>query len=152
MATGIEAAGLVLGSIPLILASLQFYAEGIGVTVRYWKYREEVNSLVVELRAENSLYINTINMLLIGVVDNKDMAIFLAHPGGDQWKEPEFDQKIQRRLGNSYTSYIETIHQLTTTMERSQEQLKLKSGKPQFTEKNAFKEHYRRLKFSLKKS
>jgi hypothetical protein len=60
MASGVEAAGIVLGAIPLILAGLQFYAEGIGVTKRYWKYREEVNSLLVELRTENSIYINSI--------------------------------------------------------------------------------------------
>lgn len=40
MVTGVEAAGLVLGSIPLILAGLQFYVEGIHVTKRYWKYKE----------------------------------------------------------------------------------------------------------------
>jgi hypothetical protein len=45
MVTGIETAGLVLGSIPLILASLQFYAEGINVTKRYWKYKEFVSQM-----------------------------------------------------------------------------------------------------------
>jgi len=38
--SGIEVAGLVLGAIPLILAGLQFYGEGINVTKRYWKYKE----------------------------------------------------------------------------------------------------------------
>lgn len=42
MVTGVEAAGLVLGSIPLILAGLEFYAKGINVTKRYWKYKEYV--------------------------------------------------------------------------------------------------------------
>ncbi|KAF2826328.1 hypothetical protein CC86DRAFT_394335 [Ophiobolus disseminans] len=150
MATGVEAAGLVLGSIPLILAGLQFYAEGISVTKRYWRYREEVNGLLAELRTENSLYINSINMLLIGVVEQKDMAVFLADPGGEKWKEPKFDRRLQKRLGSSYSSYLETINLLMATAERFKERLKLnKFGKPQFTERNAFKEHFKRLKFSL---
>ena len=130
MATGVEAAGLVLGSIPLILAGLQFYAEGISVTKRYWRFREEVNGLLAELRTENSLYINSINMLLIGVVEQKDMAVFLADPGGECWKEHKFDRKLQKRLGSSYASYLETINLLMVTAERFKERLKLdKTGK-----------------------
>jgi hypothetical protein len=40
--SGIEVAGLVLGAIPLILAGLQFYGEGINVTKRYAKYGQLV--------------------------------------------------------------------------------------------------------------
>jgi hypothetical protein len=153
MATGIEAAGLVLGAIPLILAGLQFYAEGISVTKRYWKYKEEVNNILYELKAENSMYINSINILLIGVVSQKEMVEFLNDPKGTRWKEDKFDRKLRARLRTSYDSYMGSITQMVTIAEKFQEQLKLdKSGKPQFSEKNAFKEHYKRLKFSLKKS
>lgn len=62
MVTGVETAGLVLGSIPLILASLEFYANGIAVTKRYWRYKEEFKSLVVELRTEHTMCVNSINM------------------------------------------------------------------------------------------
>jgi hypothetical protein len=153
MATGIEAAGLVLGSIPLILAGLQFYAEGIAITKRYWKYKEEMNSLLYELRAENTMYINCINILLFGVVSQKDMAEFLKDPGGNRWKEQKFDQDLQRRLGASYGTYMETVQQMIKTADKFKEKLKLdQSGKPQFNQLTSFKEHYKRLKFSLKKS
>ncbi|OAL55261.1 hypothetical protein IQ07DRAFT_160947 [Pyrenochaeta sp. DS3sAY3a] len=153
MATGIEAAGLVLAAIPLILAGLQFYAEGIVVTKRYWKYKEEVNSLLYELRAENTMYINCINILLFGVVSQKDMAEFLKDPGGSRWKEKKFDQDLQRRLGASYDTYMETVQQMIKTADKFKEKLKLdQSGKPQFNQLTSFKEHYKRLKFSLKKS
>ncbi|KAF1844870.1 uncharacterized protein K460DRAFT_376448 [Cucurbitaria berberidis CBS 394.84] len=153
MATGIEAAGLVLGSIPLILAGLQFYAEGIAVTKRYWKYKEEVNNILYELRAENTMYVNSINMLLVGVVSQKDMTEFLADPGGGRWTEAKFDRKLRSRLGASYDSYMESITHMIMTADKFKEKLKLDgAGKPQFSEQTSFKEHYRRLKFSLRKS
>jgi hypothetical protein len=153
MATGIEAAGLVLGAIPLILAGLQFYAEGISVTKRLWKYKEEVSIILHDLRAENTMFVNSINILLIGVVSQKEMVEFLNDPKGERWKEEKFDRKLRARLRTSYDSYMGSITQMVTIAEKFQEQLKLdKSGKPQFSEKNAFKEHYKRLKFSLKKS
>jgi hypothetical protein len=124
MASGIEAAGLVLGSIPLILAGLQFYAEGISMTKRYFRYREEVNSLLVELRAENTLYTNSINMLLNGVVKQKE----IANPGGDHWKNRDFDSKLRKRLGTSYSPYLDSINHLVTITERYKEKLKLNSS------------------------
>ncbi|KAH7073645.1 hypothetical protein BKA63DRAFT_37766 [Paraphoma chrysanthemicola] len=153
MASGVEVAGLVLGSIPLILAGLQFYAEGISITRRYGKYKEEISSLLTELRTENTLYINSINMLLIGVVPQDEMVIFLTDPKGSQWKDPRFDRKLRKRLDTSYESYLETVSQLMATVEKFRDRLRLdSSGKPQFSDSNKFKEHYKRLKFSLSKA
>jgi hypothetical protein len=128
MAAGIEVAGLVLGTTPLLLVGLQFYAEGIGVTKRYWQYRAHVNDILVELRSENSLYFNTINMLLVDVVDQKEIALFLAEPGGDRWKNAHFDRRPKKRLGASYVSYWETVDRLSLVVEQFKEKLKLDSS------------------------
>ncbi|KAF2728681.1 hypothetical protein EJ04DRAFT_581165 [Polyplosphaeria fusca] len=153
MATGIETAGLVLGSIPLILAGLEFYAKGIAVSKRYWRYREEFKSLLIELRTEHTMCVNSINMLLIGVVRHQDMKNFLANPCGDVWKDPKFERKLKERLDKTYDSYIDTITQMNATTEKFKERLKLDpSGKPQFTDTKVFKEHCKRLKFSLNRS
>lgn len=153
MATGIEAAGLVLGSIPLILASLQFYAEGIAVTKRFWKYKEEINILLYELGVENTMYINSINILLFGVVSQKEMPEFLLEPAGTRWKDQDFDRKLRARLGTSFDSYMDSIGRMIAVVDQLKERLRLNSaGRPQFRELGAFKEQYKRLKFSLKKS
>ncbi|KAF2814361.1 uncharacterized protein BDZ99DRAFT_554877 [Mytilinidion resinicola] len=153
MVTGVETAGLILGSIPLILAGLEFYGKGIAVSKRYWKYREGIKSLVVELRTENTMCLNSINMLLIGVVRPKEMADFLADPCGAQWKDVKFDKKLMNRLGTTYGSYIGTIISMNSALGTFKQRLKLDaSGKPQFHDQSAFKEHYKRLRFSLNKS
>ncbi|KAF2786300.1 hypothetical protein K505DRAFT_380358 [Melanomma pulvis-pyrius CBS 109.77] len=151
--SGIEVAGLVLGAIPLILAGLEFYANGIAVTKRYWRYREEFKSLVVELRCEKTMCENSINMLLIGVMPHKDMAEFLANPcSAARWKDIKFEKKLRARLGPTYDSYIDTITQMNSTAMMFQQRLKLdSSGKPQFSDEKSFKESYKRLKFSLNK-
>ncbi|KAJ8116694.1 hypothetical protein OPT61_g1932 [Boeremia exigua] len=168
--SGVEVAGLVLGAFPLLLAGLQFYAEGIEVKRRHGKYRAEIRSLLDDLKAENSLYRNNLATLLRGVVDAKDIDDFSADPGGKLWKAPDFDRKLRQRLGNSYEPYLHAIRKLQTTTNIFREQLKLgESGHvsdrvlrycqiitdilwPQFSEPQAFKEHYKRLKFSLRKA
>lgn len=130
MATGVEIAGLVLGSIPLILAGLEFYANGIAVTKRYWRYREEFKSLLVELRTEHTMCINSINMLLIGVVKQKEMEDFLKYPYGDRWKDERFERKLKTRLGPTYESYTDTITQMRIVTDMFKQRLKLDlSGK-----------------------
>ena len=123
--SGVEVAGLVLGALPILLAGLQFYAEGIAVTKRCWKYREEVNSLLDDLKAESSVYQNSIETILLGVVDARDVAEFLAKPGGDLWLAPSFERKLKKRLGTSYDAYLSTILKLCTTAETFKARLKL---------------------------
>lgn len=62
--SGIEVAGLVLGAVPLVLAAMEFYAKGIAVSRRCFKYREQFQSLLVELRTENTLCSNSLHLLL----------------------------------------------------------------------------------------
>lgn len=112
MASGVEIAGLVLGALPVLLAGLRFYAEGIAVGTRMWKYKEGVKRLSMELQTEIILYENSINILLVGVVSQVDMPMFLTSPGGALWKEKSFQQNLERRLGTSYVVYLEVISQL----------------------------------------
>lgn len=127
--SGVEVAGLVLGAFPLLLAALQFYSEGIDVTKRCLRYRQEVNILLADLKTENALYRNNVAILLQGVVDAKDMDKFSADPGGELWKAPGFDRKLKQRLGNSYEPYLHTIGKLQAAIKSFGEKLKLgKSG------------------------
>jgi hypothetical protein len=134
MVTGVETAGLVLGSIPLILASLEFYSKGIAATKRCLRYKEQFLNLVNELSTENAICTNNINLLLVGVVKPKHMAEFLMNPNGDRWKDAQFDQRLKQRLGNSYDSYIATIEEINKTATIFKQRLKLDaSGKVRIT-------------------
>ncbi|KAF2121309.1 hypothetical protein BDV96DRAFT_627668 [Lophiotrema nucula] len=151
--SGVEAAGLVLGSIPLILAGLEFYAKGIAVTRRYVKYKEEYKTLRNELGTEHVLFVNTIELLLFGLVKPTTLKEMLNEPGGERWKDEDFERKLKERLGEGYEAYINTVNQMNETSNVFRQRLKLGvSGKPQFTEEKAFKEHYKRLKFSVHKA
>ncbi|EAT91360.1 hypothetical protein SNOG_01711 [Parastagonospora nodorum SN15] len=149
--SGIEVAGIVLGAIPIILAGLQFYIEGISVTRRYRKYEDGIKDLVRQLGTEYAIYANSVKLVLNGVVKQKDIALFLAKPTSEQWKDPNFEATLQERLGTSYDSFVSSMQQLAAIVERFKKLLRLDaSGKPLFTDKGTFKEHYKRFRFSLK--
>lgn len=112
MVTGVETAGLVLGSIPIILAGLEFYGKGIKVSQRYLKFQFACKNLGQVLRTEETMCRNSLQNLLIGVVQEKNMEAFLNDPRGEKWKEPKFEKKLKDRLGPTYDSYIGTINEM----------------------------------------
>jgi len=128
MATGIEVAGLILGSLPLLLAGLEFYGKGIAITRRYRKYSSEVEMLVGELKGEIAVYQNSIESLVLGVVHAKDVVEFLADPGGKLWTNASFERKLKTRLGPSYDPYLDTIRRLRIAVDKFKERLKLGSS------------------------
>ncbi|KAF2640946.1 hypothetical protein P280DRAFT_543896 [Massarina eburnea CBS 473.64] len=125
MVTGVETDGLVLSLIPIILEGLTFYMRGIETTKRSFRYHEQLRSLIRELSAENAVYANTLNKLLVGT----------------------------QRLGTSYESYIATMDDLLQTVDKLKRRLKLDSaGNLTLTDSYAFKDCYKGLKLSLRKA
>lgn len=81
------------------------------------------------------------------------MAEFLANPGGDRWKDPQFEYKLRKRLGTTYDVYIDIMGELRTSIDNFGQRLKLDlDGKPRFSDEKKFRMYYETLKFSLKKT
>jgi hypothetical protein len=151
--SGVEAAGLVLAVIPLLVSGLEFYARGVATSRRFGRYRQEFESLARELKTEETVLENSINHLLTGVIRSNDMPAFLSDPQGQQWKNANLEKKLRGRLGTSYEVYMGTVQHILETTEQFQARLRLTAqGQPQFTDIKSFKTFYRRLKFSLCKS
>ena len=68
--SGFEVAGVVLGSLPLIISALEHYAEGIATAKRFWRYKTELRSLILQVNTERGIFINTLEQLLTGIMYN----------------------------------------------------------------------------------
>ncbi|KAK2761692.1 hypothetical protein FQN54_001520 [Arachnomyces sp. PD_36] len=175
--SGVEAAGLVLGAIPLIVVCLKTYIQGVATVKRYFKYKNELKSLLRALTTEYDIFRNNCEELLEGLVQIRTMALLLQDPGGDRWKDAMLEEKLRNRLRGAYTGYLETVDDMNSVVEEFKGRLKLRDGKVrcastaaphvsetklrltlmirtqvQFEDINTFKQEYKRLKFSLSKS
>lgn len=112
MVTGVETAGLILGSLPLIISALEHYAEGISTIEKWWRYKRELASLKRILGAEYDRFLNTLEELLAGLVPDATLADLLNCPGGVGWQSEDLSAKLQLRLRKSYNSYLNTINDL----------------------------------------
>jgi hypothetical protein len=168
--SGLEVAGVVLGALPLVISALEHYAEGIQTAKRYWRYKSELRSLILQIKTEREIFLNTLEQLLAGVVRIEHMTDFLSHPGGDAWSDADVDLKLQQRLRNAHKVYLGNVDGMSRSLKLMMEKLALDAeGKvrwsmcsflavslttcqPQFSDPSLFKQEYKRLKFSLSKS
>ena len=101
--SGIEAAGIVLGIFPIVVNGLQQFAEGVE-TIRAWKsYRKKIERYSRILETEEKGYVNTIEILLEGIIESHDeIAAFMKDPGA---AFPQHGDRLSARLGRAYGNY-----------------------------------------------
>ncbi|PSN59413.1 hypothetical protein BS50DRAFT_580002 [Corynespora cassiicola Philippines] len=151
--SGLEVTGVVLGALPLIISALEHYAEGVATAKRYWRYKNEIKGLLLRIVTERGIFMNTLELLLTGIVRVEHMEEFLASPGGKAWSEAAIQQQLENRLRNVYKAYLDNVKEMEESLRVMMKKLGLDAdGKPQFSDPNAFKQEYKRLKFSITKS
>lgn len=121
--SGLEIAGVVLGSIPLIISALEHYADGVRTIRRWGRYKYELKSLLGELRTEQTLFRNTTEMLLDGMTDSKLFEQLLNSPGGDLWHDPTLERKLMDRLHTSYDTYMDRLRDMADVIGGFQDRL-----------------------------
>lgn len=125
MVTGVETAGLVLASIPLVVSALEHYAEGVNTVTKWWSYRRELASLIRLLDAEYAQFLGTSEKLLEGLVPPDKLEELIADPGGPGWNDRELDRKLKGRLRRSYGSYLSSVDDMAAAVKSLAAKLEL---------------------------
>lgn len=110
--SGLEVAGIVLGSIPLLVTVLEHYGEGLSTIQRWRKYHRELESLILNLETERLRLQNVCEKLLIGLVPASEIEVMIDEPLGDLWRRESVDKKIQARLWKSTTVFQNTTNDI----------------------------------------
>ena len=123
--TGVETAGLVLGSIPLVVSGLEHYADGVSTITKWWRYKRELSSLVRVLDAEYARFLGTCEILLQDLIPPNDLKWLLENPQSSQWNDKSLDQKLKMRLGRSYSPYMNSVEDMASAVEVLKAKLEL---------------------------
>jgi hypothetical protein len=123
--SGFEVAGVILGVIPLLVSALEHYANSVRTIQRFRRYKYELKTLALELKTEQTLFRNTCELLLDGIVDDQAIDEQLTDPDGELWSKLDFQKNLQKRLGSSYEVYIERVRAMKSTLEHFRNRLEL---------------------------
>ncbi|KAH7074704.1 hypothetical protein BKA63DRAFT_414714 [Paraphoma chrysanthemicola] len=108
--SGIEAAGLVLGCLPLIIQGIESYNEGLDPIKSFVRWERELPQFIRKLRNQHVHYATTIRILFEPITSEVELAEMMSSPGsGEIWKRKDMAEKLQERLQESYQAYQGTI-------------------------------------------
>lgn len=122
--SGFEIAGAVLGSIPLIISTLEHYQNGVRTIQRWRKYDRELQSLIRNLETERVKLQNVCERLLDGLVPPSKIDIMVKNPLGALWLEEKTQKKIRARLWTSWTVFEYTLGDLQKALGGIMDRLK----------------------------
>lgn len=130
MLTGVETAGLVLASFPLLISALEHYREGFESLKEWWKFRTEFLAFVHDIGRQSVLFNENLEELLSPLItSDTEMSTLLEDPCGAAWRTPALEEKLKDRLPKSYQSYRNTIDDMYEAMDILQRKLGLEDGK-----------------------
>lgn len=115
--SGIEAAGIVLGAIPLLISGLQHYGRGASTIKDIFGARAECRSLARKLAVEKDILQNTVELLLGDSVDDALLEDLWTNIGGSSWSAPTIDAALRKRLARSRQRFLETLDAMNRTLQ-----------------------------------
>jgi hypothetical protein len=115
--SGLEALGVVLGVLPLVISALGSYAEGVQTIRRMLRCKWELDTLITTLETEEVLFRNTCEVLLEGIGGPVEMEELLKNPGGHLWKKGELGERLETRLSTSYAVFFKRIVDMKDALE-----------------------------------
>ncbi|KAH7323009.1 hypothetical protein B0I35DRAFT_350567 [Stachybotrys elegans] len=126
--SGLEVAGLVLGSIPILVSLLQNYGNGITL-MRNWRKRErEVKSLIRNLDVEKVRLQNVCEKLLNGVAPPSAIEDAIEDPFGPIWKDEHIYRKIRARLWKGVDNFETTLGDIKEALEELKKRVEPHDG------------------------
>lgn len=102
-----EAAGVVLGVIPLAIQGLNTY-RNIVSSVK--KAKRDLDCLIRDLKTEQQILQNTCEILLQGIAPDNVLDAMIERPFGADWEA--YDNEIQLRLWRSSTVFKERFEEM----------------------------------------
>ncbi|KIX93707.1 uncharacterized protein Z520_10613 [Fonsecaea multimorphosa CBS 102226] len=110
--SGVEAAGLVLGAIPLIISALEHYEDVAAPTVAFMHWKRYLRRLVQELYIIRASYDQAIQLLLAPISDLSNRTLMMEDPRSRLWREGDIANSLRDRLGAVYDPFILTIDEI----------------------------------------
>ncbi|KAK5006941.1 hypothetical protein LTR28_005871 [Elasticomyces elasticus] len=125
--TGVEIAGLLLGSFPVLISALEHYNETRNVLEQWWEIKRQYKKCRRSIELHQLLYLcNLERFLLPIIVSDEEIKELVSAPLGSRWKDPELEKTLQSRLPpRAYNVYLETITEMNEVMRDLQKELGL---------------------------
>lgn len=124
--SGIEAAGLALAVIPLVIKQVDSYALGIEKIKVLRRYKREFKGYSVGLETQHQFLLNTLEHALEGVVDDEyEISKLINNPRGDGWADLALQHRLRSKLGRNHDVFVKNMTALAEMLDRLSRKLRI---------------------------
>ena len=114
--SGLEAVGLLLGIIPLIIEAFDHCERTYDAFSTYQKYPKEIMKMNSKLGAQRTVFRNNCNNLLTKMIGDRSRVYeMLSNPSHEMWGD--------RTLNATFLRYFESLDQTFYSCQRTMEQI-----------------------------
>ena len=100
-----EAVGLVLGAIPLLISALEHYEDFKEPTITFFHWKRTLKKLIQELCMIRASYDQAIRLLLKPIADVSDLNTMMDDPTCELWTDGDIADELRGRLGTVYEPF-----------------------------------------------
>ena len=126
-----EAAGVALAILPLIINQLDNYVQGLETIKSFGakRYRRELESYSSSLGTQQAIFVNTLERALDGVVEYEDgLDELRSNPLGNLWKRKNLQASLHEKLGRDFYPFNQKMTETATLLEELSRKLGLDKG------------------------
>ncbi|KAH4061771.1 hypothetical protein HBI67_196760 [Parastagonospora nodorum] len=125
--SGIEIAGLVLGSIPLLIQVLKTYRESAEVFNDWWRIERAYKKTCQDLDYHEIIFGSNVKEFLLPLVANDDeLRVLMDDPAGEAWENADLEVRLRQRLPNSYELFLAIIGDINDLVDALKKELGVK--------------------------
>ena len=128
MVTGVETAGLVLASLPLLISALENYEDIVGPTKEFFRWRKYKRKLLQELYTLRASYDQAILVLLKPIAEPGEANAMMEDIDSDLWKTGSIADGLRATLGSAYDPLILTVREIAEILSSIAAHLNLKGS------------------------
>ena len=126
---GVEIVGFLLAALPLAIAAVEHYRDGLDPLKHYIRYNSTLKSLRTRLRIQQDLFEGTLKRLLLEVLSETQASALFPDAGQDVdkvlWGTIEVDEKLHSILGSKYKNFMDVVGVMVLIMRQLMEKLDL---------------------------
>ncbi|KAJ5385562.1 hypothetical protein N7517_003473 [Penicillium concentricum] len=123
-----EAAGIALALLPLLINQLDNYVQGLEVikSVGAKRYRRELEGYSSSLGTQQAIFVNTLEQALDGVVEYEGGLDELRNnPLRNLWKRPNLQASLHEKLGRDFYPFNQSMLEIATLLKELSRKLGL---------------------------
>ncbi|KAJ2991536.1 hypothetical protein NUW58_g2478 [Xylaria curta] len=108
--SGFEIAGVVLGAIPLVISALEHYKAGKGAAATFFKWRDQLDTLIYRLKLQKCLlHLDLMELLRGAGVDDAVEEDLTEEECLRVLRDPNNEQAVREYLGVVYNMFLEVL-------------------------------------------